>query len=133
MRQLDDGFFVSGQIQPDDVSALAAQGIRTIINNRPDGEGPGQPTGEEIAAAAEAAGLAYRAIPITQLEPGAVAATAEALSESERPILAFCAAGTRSTYLWALACSSQGVDADGLVQQAAAAGVDLTPIRRFMR
>ena len=133
MRRLEDEVFVSGQIDPGEVPALAARGIRMIINNRPDGEAPGQPSGEEIAAAAEAAGLAYRAIPIRQLEPGAVQAIAQALGEADGPVLAFCAAGTRSTFLWALARSGEGADGDDLAERALAAGVDLTPIRRFLR
>jgi uncharacterized protein (TIGR01244 family) len=133
MRRLEEGFFVSGQVAPGDLHALAAHGIRMIINNRPDGEVPGQPIGDDIARAAEAAGLAYRSIPIRQLEPGAVKATAQALDEADGPILAFCAVGTRSTYLWALARSNQGADADALTGKALAAGVDLTPIRRFLR
>ncbi len=133
MRQLEDEVFVSGQIAPADVPALAAQGISMIINNRPDGEAPGQPAGEAIAQAAAAAGLSYRAIPIRQLEPGAVEATAAALRDAGGPVLAFCAAGTRSTFLWALARSAEGADADDLSRRALAAGVDLTPIRRFLR
>ena len=133
MRRLEEGFSVAGQIAPAQVPDLAAQGIRMIINNRPDGEAPGQPEGEEIRAAAEAAGIAYRAIPVRQLDPGAVAQTGRALDEAEGPVLAFCAVGTRSTYLWALARSAQGADADDLVQRAFAAGVDLEPIRRFLR
>ncbi len=133
MRQLEDSVFVSGQVDPADLPALAAQGIRMIINNRPDGEAPDQPPGEEIARAAEAAGLAYRAIPIRQLEPGAVQATTQALGEADGSVLAFCAAGTRSTFLWALARSGRGAEADDLAQRALAAGVDLTPIRRFLR
>jgi uncharacterized protein (TIGR01244 family) len=133
MRQLEDEVFVSGQIAPADVPALAARGIGMIINNRPDGEAPGQPAGAEIAQAAAAAGIAYRAIPIRQLEPGAVEATAAALSEAQGPVLAFCAVGTRSTFLWALARSAEGADADDLTEKALAAGVDLTPIRRFLR
>jgi uncharacterized protein (TIGR01244 family) len=115
------------------VPALAAEGVRMIINNRPDGEAPGQPEGEEIARAAEAAGLAYRAIPVRQLEPGAVEATAQALEEAEGPVLAYCASGTRSTFLWALARSARGADGDDLSDKALAAGYDLTPIRRFLR
>jgi uncharacterized protein (TIGR01244 family) len=133
MRRLEDGFFVSGQIAPADMPGLAAQDIRMIINNRPDGEAPGQPQSEEIRAAAEAAGIAYRSIPVRQLDPGAIAETGRALDEAEGPVLAFCAVGTRSTYLWALARSARGADADALSQKALAAGVDLTPIRRFLR
>ena len=47
-----------GQITAADVPALADRGFRSIICNRPDGEGPDQPTFEEIEAAAQDAGLA---------------------------------------------------------------------------
>jgi uncharacterized protein (TIGR01244 family) len=133
MRRLEEGFFVSGQIRPEDVPELAAGGIRTIVNNRPDGEMPGQPEGEAIAAAVREAGLAYQAIPLSQLNAEAVEATDRMLRAAEQPILAFCAVGARSTYLWALARSGQGEDADTLADRAAAAGYDLAPIRRFMR
>jgi len=133
VRQLDNDFFVSGQIAPEDMPGLADQGFRMIINNRPDGEAPAQPEGAEIRQAAEAAGLAYRAIPVRQLDEEAVEGTARALEETDGPVLAFCAVGTRSTYLWALARSRQGADADELARRALAAGVDLTPIRRFLR
>ncbi|MFN3724792.1 MAG: TIGR01244 family sulfur transferase [Allosphingosinicella sp.] len=133
MRRLENGMFVDGQISPDDVPGLAAQGIALIVNNRPDGEEPGQPGGAEIEAAAEAAGIAYRFIPISQLTPEAIEATREALDEAKGPVLAFCKSGTRSTYVWALARSLGGADGDTLVGQATEAGYDLTPIRRFLR
>ena len=43
-RTIDETLLVTGQISPDDIATAAAQGVRTIINNRPDGEQPGQPT-----------------------------------------------------------------------------------------
>ena len=133
MRRLEDGMFVDGQIRPDEVADLAAQGIKLIVNNRPDGEEPGQPAGAEIEAAAEAAGVSYRFIPISQLTPEAIEETRQALDEADGPILAFCKSGTRSTYVWALAPSLGGAAGDTLVARAAEAGYDLTPIRRFLR
>lgn len=133
MRRLEDGMFVDGQIQPDAVADLAEQGITLIVNNRPDGEEPGQPAGAEMEAAASAAGIGYRAVPISQLTPEAIEAMGQALGEANGPVLAFCKSGTRSTYVWALARSLGGADGDTLVLQAAEAGYDLTPIRRFLR
>jgi uncharacterized protein (TIGR01244 family) len=133
MKRLDDDTFVSGQIALADVPELARQGIALIVNNRPDGEAPGQPAGTDIATAAAAAGIAYRHIPITQLTPEAIEMMRNALSGAGGPVLAFCAAGTRSTYLWALARSLDGADGDELARGAAAAGHDLSPIRRFLR
>lgn len=133
LRQLDPDMCVSGQIAAADVPGLCEHGISMIINNRPDGEAPGQPLGAEIEAAATAAGIAYRHIPVTQLTREAIDATMAALAAANGPVLAFCASGTRSTYLWAMARSQAGEDQDRLVALATEAGYDLTPIRRFLR
>src|SRR5262249_22522321 len=103
-RTIDETLQVAGQISPDDVATAAAQGIRTIINNRPDGEQPGQPTSAEIEAAATAAGLGYAHIPVDHsgFSMEQVEAMTAAL-EQPAPALAFCRSGTRSTFLWALA------------------------------
>lgn len=131
MRQLDEGMYVAGQIRPEEVAGLAAHGIRTIVNNRPDGEVPGQPAGDAVRRAAEQAGIAYAAIPVSGLTREAIEEMRQVLSEAQRPVLAFCAAGTRSTYLWALA-NADGHSAEELEARAAAAGYDLAPIRRFL-
>lgn len=132
MRRLEEGRFVAGQIRPGDMAGIAAQGIGLIVNNRPDGEEPGQPAGAEIEAAARAAGIDYRHIPVAGgFTADQVVATAELL---ERPgaILAFCRSGTRSTFLWALAEASRGRGAEELVKCAAGAGYDLSPIRAYL-
>jgi len=130
-RKLDPHISVAGQIAPEDVAAAAAQGFTTIVNNRPDGEQPGQPAGAEIAAAAAAAGLAYHAIPVDHsgFREEQVAAMLDALGTAPGPVLAFCRSGTRSTYLWALARARMGEDAEMLAAKAAGAGYDLSPLR----
>jgi len=90
------------QLHPGDIAAAAAAGVIVIVNNRPDGEEPGQPAGAEIERAALAAGLRYRHIPVAgAITPGQVAAMAAATEEGK--LLAFCRTGTRSTLLWAMA------------------------------
>jgi uncharacterized protein (TIGR01244 family) len=131
MIALDEGIWVSVQIRPEDVATAAAAGVRIIVNNRPDGEEPGQPSSAEIETAARAAGLDYRHIPISAGFPSdTIAAMAEALGQG--PMLAFCKSGTRSTYLWALAEAARGAHAEELVGRAAAAGYDLGPIRPWL-
>jgi uncharacterized protein (TIGR01244 family) len=133
-RTLDPDTFVSGQIYPGDVAEAAAQGVATIINNRPDGEEPGQPAGAEIEAAATVAGIAYRHIPVAGGLPAAqIDAMASALAEAPGKVLAYCKSGTRSTYLWALASAQNGKDGDMLISQAAAAGYDLSPLAAHLR
>jgi uncharacterized protein (TIGR01244 family) len=132
MIPLDEQVLVAGQIAPGDLAALAALGVTMVINNRPDGEEPGQPSAEAVARAAEAAGLAYRHIPVAGgFSEAQVEAMATALREAEGKVLAFCRSGTRSTYLWALARASRGAPAAELVETAAAAGYDLGPIRPY--
>lgn len=129
-RRIDDKLSVWGQLLPDQVRDAAADGITLIVNNRPDGEQPGQPLAMEIEAAAAEAGIAYRHIPVAGgFSPAQVEATAEALDSTEGRVLAFCASGTRSTYLWALARAKAGDDAAEIIGKAAAAGYDLTPLK----
>jgi uncharacterized protein (TIGR01244 family) len=133
MVPLDERSFVAGQIAPGDLPAIAAAGVTLIVNNRPDGEEPGQPASAEVEAAARAAGLDYRHIPIAGGFNGDdVLAMAEALDAAEGKVLAFCRSGTRSTFLWALARAERGADAADLAARAAAAGYDLTPVLPYL-
>jgi uncharacterized protein (TIGR01244 family) len=130
IRQVEDGMMVGGQLYPDRIAAL---GVALIVNNRPDHEEPGQPTSDEIAAAAHAAGIEYRHIPIAGgFSQAQVTEMADALAVGEGPILAFCKSGMRSIYLWALARAQLGADGDDLAAKALAAGYDLTPIRGYL-
>lgn len=126
-RPLSRNVWVAPQIALEDLPSLAAQGIRRIVSHRPDGEEPGQPPATEMAAAAQAAGMAFIHAPIAGM-PGedAVAATAAALQDSA-PVLMFCRSGTRSTFAWALAMRSlERADPDTLRATAAAAGYDIS-------
>ena len=63
-RRVTDQLSVAPQISTADLASAAAQGFKLVINNRPDGEDPAQPTSAEIEAAAKAAGLKYVHIPV---------------------------------------------------------------------
>ncbi|TXS95538.1 TIGR01244 family phosphatase [Parahaliea maris] len=98
---LSDTVAASEQISPADMPAIAEAGFKVVFNNRPDGEVPGQPSSAEMAAAAEAAGLEYRFLPVTAMNfPGAQLADIAAAFDEGGPVLAFCRSGTRSTNLW---------------------------------
>ena len=98
-------FSVSPQIFAGDIGALKAKGFRTIICNRPDHEDPGQPDFADIAAAAAAAGLAARHIPVRPdaIGPADVAAFGRAIDELPGPVLGYCRSGGRSAALWSKA------------------------------
>jgi uncharacterized protein (TIGR01244 family) len=133
-RRLTENMLVSPQLALSDVAAAAADGVAMIVNNRPDGEEPSAPQGDDIASAAAAAGLNYVAIPIGHAgfsEPQ-VNAMIAAMEQAEGPILAYCRSGTRSTLLWALAAAKQGEDPELIARTAAQAGYDVSPIRAMI-
>jgi uncharacterized protein (TIGR01244 family) len=135
IRQLDDRTLVSGQIRPEEVAGLAEQhGVTMLINNRPDGEEPDQPLASAIEAAAEAAGISYRHIPIIRgIGPADVEAMQEALRETgEGQVLAFCRSGTRSALTWALAVRGEGRPRDEVERKVEAAGFNVAPIEHLL-
>lgn len=133
-RRLDETISVSPQITPEQVADAAAAGVTMIVNNRPDGEDAGQPGSAEIEAAATAAGIAYRAIPVTHagFSANQLEEMNAALDAAGGPVLAYCRSGTRSTLLWALARAQRGDAPDALAAKAAAAGYDLASIRPML-
>ena len=100
---------VAPQLTPDAMAEAARAGFRSVVNNRPDFEhGPQQPTNAAIEAAARAAGLEYRFLPVESgyQSPEEIAAFAQLLKDLPRPILAFCRSGARSTRLYMAATST---------------------------
>ena len=128
-KPLADGISVAAQITPEDLPELAAT-FRTIVNNRPDGEEPGQPPSAEIEAVARHEGLEYEFIPVVpgQLTGSEVREFRAVMAEAPRPILAFCRTGNRSTMIWALAEAGKR-SAEDILAVAAAAGYDLSALR----
>ncbi len=130
IHPLNEQLSVAPQIDATDIAVLAAQGFRSIINNRPDGEEPGQPGNAALDAAARQAGLEWRYIPIAGMPGQAqMQAFANALRELPPPVLAFCRSGNRSSMLWAL--QAEGT-ADSIVETARAAGYDLSQLRPWL-
>jgi len=127
IKRIDGHVSVSGQIRPEDIPALKAAGFTTIVNNRPDGEAPDQPTSAEVEAAAKAAGLDYVAIPLGRegVSSDMVEKTREVLEGSTGPVFAFCRSGTRSTTLWALS-QAGSEDAESIIGKAQNAGYDMS-------
>jgi uncharacterized protein (TIGR01244 family) len=124
---LGPGLSVTGRLDRSDLEALARAGVRTIINNRPDGEDPGQLPAAEARRIAESHGLAYHHIPITAatLSRSDVDAFAAAVHNAPGPLVAHCRSGTRSALLWALSRMREGADPLSLITEAARHGIDI--------
>jgi sulfide:quinone oxidoreductase len=128
---------ISPQILIAEIKAVAQAGFKAIICNRPDGEGPDQPSFKEIEAAALQYGLQAQYLPA---ESGKVRdedgkAFGQLLLTMPGPVLAYCRTGMRSTTLWALsqagitplpqileASQKVGFDMKALVQRIANGG-----------
>ena len=129
-RHVTEDLSVAPQISVADVAEAARQGFSVIINNRPDGEEPGQPTSAEIERAAREAGLAYIHAPVRGSPgPDEVEAVREVVDASDGRVLAFCRSGTRSIVTWAIGQAMSGARTRGeLVSLGRAAGYDLSGV-----
>jgi uncharacterized protein (TIGR01244 family) len=129
-RKVTDDFSVAPQIDLADLARAAEAGFKLVINNRPDGEAPGQPTSAEVEAAAKAAGLDYAFIPV---KGGPTHEQVEqenaVIADAPGPILAFCRSGTRSIITWSLGQAETGkIPREELIDLGADAGYDLSGV-----
>lgn len=132
LKPINKGLSVSPQISAEDMADIKARGFRSIICNRPDGEGADQPTFTEIEAAAQAHGLATRYLPV---QSGRVSAEdadgfGKALDELPRPVLAYCRTGTRSATLWSLDQGTRGTPLPDILSATKRAGYDMSGVVR---
>jgi uncharacterized protein (TIGR01244 family) len=99
---------VAPQLQPEQMAAVAAEGFRSVINNRMPQE-PGQPSQDALREAANSAGLRYEWQPVNPaaISGEDVARFAELLESLPRPVLAFCRSGSRSSVLYQAARRSK--------------------------
>lgn len=130
LAELAPGLSAAGKLDQIDIEALAAAGVKTIINNRPDGEDPGQLPAAEARRLAASYGIAYHHIPVTgpTLSRADVDAFAAVLAAAPQPIVAHCRSGTRSTLLWALTRLREGAEPQALIAAAARYGIDIAAL-----
>jgi len=133
MKKLAADISVADQILPADIAAIAKAGFKSVICNRPDGEGADQPGFKEIENVALAAGLQIRYLPA---ESGKVtdaqgAEFGRLMDELPKPVLAYCRTGMRSTTMWALSNAGK-LPLPTLIEAASKAGYDLSGVVRRM-
>ncbi|MCA8907601.1 MAG: TIGR01244 family phosphatase [Rhodospirillaceae bacterium] len=131
LKRITEKLSVSPQIAVEDVAAIKQAGFRAIICNRPDGEANDQPTHEEIAAAAQAAGLEMRYMPVVSgmVKDEDTDAFRDAMRALPKPVLAYCRSGTRCATLWSLSQAQQLPIAD-ILAATKAAGYDMNGVAR---
>lgn len=124
-------YVVSSQLSENEFADLAAQGFKSVINFRPDGEAASQISNDDAKLAAEASGLAFAHIPVRKFDLFAD----ETVAEAERvfaalpgPVLAYCASGQRAAVVWA-AVSARTRPVNDVLQALKTAGLDLEFLR----
>jgi len=131
LTEIAPGLFAAAQVDRAAIQEIAASGARTLINNRPDGEEPGQLPAEQARAEAEKLGLTYIHIPVTSssIALGDVEAMQRALATAPKPVVMHCRSGTRSTLLWAAGEALAGRrDTGELVADAAEKGFQIASL-----
>jgi len=128
-KKLTDGLSVTSQIAVSDISGFAETGFKSIISNRPDGEGSDQPSFNEIDAEAQRYGLATRYIPVLtgKVSDDDAETFAAAYADLPKPVLAYCRTGTRSATLWTLSEAGRR-PIDDLLKRTKDAGYDMTGV-----
>ena len=130
-KKISDDLSVSPQISADDIKEIARLGFRSIICNRPDGEGSDQPTFDEITKAASDAGLETRYLPIVsgKVTDQNADEFGSLLGVLPGPVFAYCRTGTRSATLWSLSQASRLATSE-ILRATKAAGYDMGGVVR---
>ncbi len=131
IKQITPHLSVSGQLTAADLEAVKQAGFRSLIVNRPDGEGADQPTFPEIDAAARGLGLETRYLPVESGKVGNRDAKAfeATFDELPKPVLAYCRTGTRSATLWAFSQAGKRPLPE-ILELAKKAGYDMSGVVR---
>ena len=104
LKSVNREFWVADQITAQDLPEIAHQGIRTILCNRPDGEGADQPNIIEIQQVAIQFGIQVEYLPVVsgKVYDEQAQQFKQCYQQAAKPLLAYCRTGTRSITLWAL-------------------------------
>lgn len=106
---LAPGVLLAPQISPQNLEALRAAGVKSVIDLRPDGEERGQPSSAEMAAAAAKASMTFAYVPTRHgpIPDAVVEQFSKALAAADGPTLIYCHSGSRASAVWALSEASR--------------------------
>jgi len=127
IKTIDETLSVTGQINAADVETIAAAGFRSILCNRPDGEGVLQPDFGSVERTAKEAGLEviYQPVGSAGIQETDIADFQTCFDTLPKPVLAYCRTGTRCTVLWSLSQAGKR-DVHEILAMTAAAGYDMS-------
>lgn len=133
--KINERLTVADQPMIAEFQSLSAQGFKTIINARPDGEETAQPGNAQERTAAQAAGMDYGFIPVTgpTITEADIRAFQKKMAEAEGPVFAHCKGGTRALTLHVLGEALDGrIERDAIEAFGNAHGFDLSGAIRWL-
>ena len=94
--------YAAGQLFESDLQLIARQGVKSIINARPDNESPGQPVSADLAKAAAGFDIRFVHFPVDAMSitPELARAFMSACDELDRPLVVCGRTGAEATRIW---------------------------------
>ena len=132
---IDKNYHVSPQIEPHQIVEIAEKGFVKIICNRPDIEVPDSYSSTVMAKLAEDAGIDFEFLELTHqtMTPENIAKQRQFFINTNGPVLAYCASGTRCSVIWALGEEITGTNINYILEKTLAAGYNLSGLEASMR
>lgn len=133
LRTPTDGLLTAAQPDAGAWAALAAQGVTTVVNLRPDAEMAGRDERSEV----EAAGMAYHQIPVAgsaDIHHENAARLRQIIAGAGGRVLVHCASGNRAGALLALdAAASGAISPHDALEYGKSAGITSAGIEAVVR
>lgn len=111
VKPIAENFAVAPQLSAQHMAGVAEAGFKSVIINRPDGEGGAeQPQSAEVIKAAREAGLevVYQPVVSGSITLEDITRFGQLLDSLPGPILAYCRSGGRCTSLYEAATAQKG-------------------------
>ena len=132
---IDENYHVSPQIEPHQIAEIAEKGFVKIICNRPDVEVPDSCSSSLMAKLAAEVGIEFEVLELTHqtMTLENVKKQREFFINTNGPVLAYCASGTRCSVIWALGEAASGTDVNYILDKTSSAGYNLSGLEAAMR
>jgi uncharacterized protein (TIGR01244 family) len=124
-------YYISEQLTDISFKKAKEEGVKTVVNLRPDEELPGMDEKKSV----ESLGLAYVHVPVTDktLNDKKTEQFIDAMKKAEEPVLVHCANGNRAAGLWAIFLAMEkDVPGPEAVALAEKAGLRPGPVKEFV-
>lgn len=133
VTRVSDQVFITSQLHPESIRYLKRYAITAVVDIRPDGEAPDQPSSAEIEKASHTISMAFHYIPVPHetIPDAAVQALSAALEKDKMRTVLYCRTGRRAARLFALAEASRpdGPSLDSILGMVSTAGFSAEDLR----